>query len=146
MQDKIAKLRNLKLLFVEDEEDLTSIISDTLKKLGANFLIAKNGKEGLALFQENPDIDLVITDINMPIMNGIQMIEEIKKISPVEIVIMSAHTESEYIDKSKELGVNHYLLKPFDFLKFIDLVISLDTHKNDTKWQSNSWKRFIKKT
>ncbi|MCK9337055.1 MAG: response regulator [Arcobacteraceae bacterium] len=133
MQDKIAKLRNLKLLFVEDEEDLTSIISDTLKKLGANFLIAKNGKEGLTLFQENPDIDLVITDINMPIMNGIQMIEEIKKISSVEIVIMSAHTESEYIDKSKELGVNHYLLKPFDFLKFIDLVISLDTHKNDAK-------------
>lgn len=133
MQDKIAKLRNLKLLFVEDEEDLISIISDTLNKLGANFLIAKNGKEGLAVFEANQDIDLVITDINMPIMNGLDMISEIKKISPVEIVIMSAHTESEYIDKSKELGVKHYLLKPFDFLKFIDLVVSLDLGKNDSK-------------
>lgn len=133
MQDKIAKLRNLKLLFVEDEEDLISIISDTLNKLGANFLIAKNGKEGLAVFEANQGIDLVITDINMPIMNGLDMISEIKKISPVEIVIMSAHTESEYIDKSKELGVKHYLLKPFDFLKFIDLVVSLDLGKNDTK-------------
>lgn len=133
MQDKIAKLRNLKLLFVEDEEDLISIISDTLNKLGANFLIAKNGKEGLAVFEANQDIDLVITDINMPIMNGLDMISEIKKISLVEIVIMSAHTESEYIDKSKELGVKHYLLKPFDFLKFIDLVVSLDLGKNDSK-------------
>ncbi len=132
MQDKIVKLRNLKLLFVEDEEDLISIISDTLNKLGANFLIAKNGKDGLAVFEANQDIDLVITDINMPIMNGLDMIKEIKKISPVEIVIMSAHTESEYIDKSKELGVKHYLLKPFDFLKFIDLVVSLDLGKNDT--------------
>ncbi|WP_200414249.1 response regulator [Arcobacter sp. FWKO B] len=126
MHDKIAKLRELKLLFVEDEEDLTSIISDTLKKLGANFLIAKNGKEGLEIFQNNPDIDVVITDINMPIMNGLDMITEIKKISNVEVVIMSAHTESEYIDRSKALGVEHYLLKPFDFLKFIDLVVSLE--------------------
>lgn len=133
MQDKIAKLRNLKLLFVEDEEDLISIISDTLNKLGANFLIAKNGKEGLSVFEANQDIDLVITDINMPIMNGLDMIKEIRQISPVEIVIMSAHTESEYIDKSKELGVEHYLLKPFDFLKFIDLVVSLDLGKNGTK-------------
>jgi YesN/AraC family two-component response regulator len=133
MQDKIAKLRDLKLLFVEDEEDLISIISDTLNKLGANFLIAKNGKEGLSIFESNQDIDLVITDINMPIMNGLDMIKEIRKISPVEIVIMSAHTESEYIDKSKELGVEHYLLKPFDFLKFIDLVVSLDLGKNGTK-------------
>jgi YesN/AraC family two-component response regulator len=69
----------------------------------------------------------------MPIMNGLDMIKEIRKISPVEIVIMSAHTESEYIDKSKELGVEHYLLKPFDFLKFIDLVVSLDLGKNGTK-------------
>jgi YesN/AraC family two-component response regulator len=133
MQDKIAKLRNLKLLFVEDEEDLISIILDTLNKLGANFLIAKNGKEGLSVFEANQDIDLVITDINMPIMNGLDMIKEIRQISPVEIVIMSAHTESEYIDKSKELGVEHYLLKPFDFLKFIDLVVSLDLGKNGTK-------------
>lgn len=129
MQDKIAKLRQLKLLFVEDEEDLVSIISDTLTKLGANFVIAKNGRDGLSAFEQNPDIDLVITDINMPIMNGLQMIEHIKKISPVEIVIMSAHTESEYIDRSKELGVKHYLLKPFDFLKFIDLVLSLELKK-----------------
>lgn len=129
MQDKIAKLKNLKLLFVEDEEDLVSIISDTLTKLGANFLIAKNGKDGLELFKNNADIDVVITDINMPIMNGLEMIKEIRELSNVEVVIMSAHTESEYIDKSKELGVKHYLLKPFDFLKFIDLVVSLDLQK-----------------
>ncbi len=133
MQDKIAKLRDLKLLFVEDEEDLISIISDTLNKLGANFLIARNGKEGLSIFEANQDIDLVITDINMPIMNGLDMIKEIRKLSSLEVIIMSAHTESEYIDKSKELGVEHYLLKPFDFLKFIDLVVSLDLGKNGTK-------------
>lgn len=133
MQEKIAKLKKLKLLFVEDEDDLVSIISDTLSKLGANFLVAKNGKEGIEVLKANSDVNLVITDVNMPIMNGLDMIKEIKKFSNVEVIIMSAHTESEYIEKSKELGVTHYLLKPFDFLKFIDLVVSLDLNNNEQK-------------
>lgn len=126
MQEKILKLRELKLLFVEDEEDLITIIEDTLKKLQSNFLTARNGEEALKVLEANADIDAVITDINMPIMNGIELIEQMnKKGLTIPIVVMSAHTESEYINKAKELGVKDYLLKPFDFIKFIDLIVTM---------------------
>lgn len=126
MQDKINKLRELKLLFVEDEEDLINIITDTLNKLQANFVTARNGQEGLDVLAQHDDIDAVITDINMPIMNGLEMIEEIKKTNKdLPIVIMSAHTETEYIRSAKELGVENYLLKPFDFIKFIELMANM---------------------
>lgn len=125
MQEKIAKLKELKLLFVEDEKDLLDIISDTLIKLQANFLTASNGEEALKVLQEHNDIDAVITDINMPVMNGLDMIKIIKEKQPdLTIIIMSAHTETEYIEKAEEYGVNDYLLKPFDFIKFIELITS----------------------
>lgn len=128
MQEKINKIKKLKLLFVEDEIDLINILSETLNKLEINFLIAKNGKEGISLLKDNPTIDLIITDINMPIMNGLDMIQEIKdKINPkMKFVVMSAHTEEEYRKKADLLGVENYLYKPFDFLKFIDLIVKME--------------------
>lgn len=126
MQEKIEKLKSLKLLFVEDEEDLIEIITDTLDKLEANFLTAANGEEALALIEENSDIDIIITDINMPVMNGLLFIKELKnRGDETPVIIMSAHTEIDYINKAKELGVDNYLLKPFDFIKFIDLITQL---------------------
>lgn len=125
MQEKIAKLKELKLLFVEDEKDLLDIISDTLVKLQANFLTASNGEEALEVLANHSDIDAVITDINMPVMNGLDMIKSIKEKNPdLTIIIMSAHTETEYIEKAEEYGVKDYLLKPFDFIKFIELITS----------------------
>ena len=127
MQNKIVTLQKIKILFVEDEKELRDIISDTLTKLQANFLTAINGEDGLKVFQNNSDIDLIVTDINMPLMNGLDMIEKIRENNKdFPIVVMSAHTETEYIKKAKELGVSEYLLKPFDFLKFINLVSELN--------------------
>ncbi|TLP41006.1 response regulator [Arcobacter arenosus] len=127
MQEKIEKLKKLKLLFVEDEEDLIEIITDTLNKLQASFLTAKNGEEALDVIKQNPDIDVVVTDLNMPIMSGLELIEKLKEDNfNKPIIIMSAHTEVDYINKAKEFGVDNYLLKPFDFIKFIDLVTTMD--------------------
>jgi YesN/AraC family two-component response regulator len=127
MQEKLAKIKELKMLFVEDEPDLINIISTTLTKLNLNFLTASNGEEALELYKNNLDIDLIITDINMPKMNGLALIENVRDIdSSLPVIIMSAHTEQEYIKKAAQLGVTSYLLKPFDFIKFIDLVSKLD--------------------
>jgi len=123
MIEKIEKLKKLKILFVEDEPELLNIISETLKKIGINFYTVTNGKEGLEVLEKNPDIDLIVTDINMPQMNGLEMISHIRKNgNNVNIIIMSAYSESEYLKKAKEFGVKDYILKPFDFLKFIDIV------------------------
>jgi YesN/AraC family two-component response regulator len=127
MQEKIAKLKTIKILFVEDETDLITIISDTLSKLGADFITANNGVEGLEKLKDNPDIKLVVTDINMPVMNGIEMIKNIRESgSDIPCIIMSAHTEPEYLKSADDLNVTDYILKPFDFIKFINLVSELE--------------------
>ena len=127
MQEKIAKLKQVKILFVEDEVDLITIISDTLSKLGADFVTANNGVEGLEKLKENPDIKLVVTDINMPVMNGIEMIKNIRDDgNDIPCIIMSAHTEPEYLKSADDLNVTDYILKPFDFIKFINLVGDLE--------------------
>ncbi len=129
MQEKIAKLKELKLLFVEDETDLIQIIMETLDKLQCNYLVASNGQQALDILKDNQDVDLIVTDINMPVMNGLEMIENIRNnpdLKDKEIIIMSAHTETNFIQSAKELGVDNYLLKPFDFIKFIDLIVSMD--------------------
>jgi YesN/AraC family two-component response regulator len=127
MQQKIAKLQAVKILFVEDEADLVNIISETLNKLKANFETAENGKIALQKFKDIGDFDLVVTDINMPVMNGLELIKNIKEIKPdMPVIIMSAHTEPEYIKSAEELGVENYLLKPFDFIKFINLISQME--------------------
>jgi len=127
MQEKIAKLQSLKILFVEDETDLVTIISDTLTKLKANFETAENGKVAFEKFQATNDFDLVVTDINMPVMNGLELIKSIREVDAnIPVIIMSAHTEPEYIKSAEELGVDNYLLKPFDFIKFINIISELE--------------------
>ncbi len=127
MIEKIEKLKQLKLLFVEDEIELLDILCSTLEKLEANYIIAKNGQEALEIIEEHKDIDIIITDINMPIMDGLELIQIVKENDPnTPFIITSAHTEKEYIDKAKKLGVEHYLLKPFDFVKFLDLIYKIE--------------------
>ena len=127
MQEKIAKLQSVKILFVEDETDLVTIISDTLNKLKANFETAENGQVALEKFKEHNDFDLIVTDINMPIMNGLELIKNVREFNKeIPVIIMSAHTEPEYIKSAEELGVDNYLLKPFDFIKFINIISTLE--------------------
>jgi len=134
MHDKIEKLKKLKLLFVEDEEDLLCIISDALTKLEANFITTNNGLDAFNIVKKNLDIDVIITDINMPVLNGLEFIKKIRKENiNIPIIVMSAHTEIEYINEIKKYEINEYLLKPFDFIKFIELITSMDETKNVIK-------------
>jgi YesN/AraC family two-component response regulator len=134
MQTKIAKLKSIRILFVEDEEDLRTIISDTLNKLQVNFETAENGKIALEKFKTLNDFDLIVTDINMPVMNGLEFIAGVRVVdNNIPVIIMSAHTEPEYIKSAEELGVTNYLLKPFDFIKFINLVSELEFNNQKEK-------------
>lgn len=123
IQDKIASIKKFKILFVEDEQDLQKIVSATFQKIGFEFFIAGNGKEALDILVQNSDISLLVTDINMPVMNGLDLVREARKLSKkLKIVIMSAHNEEEFVAQATELGADDYLAKPFDFMKFIDIV------------------------
>ncbi len=107
--------KNLSVLYVEDEDILRKSVEVFLKKIFARVESAADGKEGLELYLKN-DYDLVITDINMPQMNGIVMASNIKEKSPEQnIIIISAHSDIDNFIKSIQVGIDGYILKPIDF-------------------------------
>lgn len=120
-------LKELKVLLVEDEEKLSTLLKNAIGESFQSFTLACNGKEGLELFEKiSPDI--VITDIMMPIMTGLEMAKEIKKIDiNVPIIILSAFSETDKFLDAIDIGVVKYFIKPFDPDELLDYVSSLET-------------------
>lgn len=117
MQDKNSSKLNLSILYVEDDLDILENVTNFLERRVQMVFPAKNGKEGLAIYKEKLP-DLVITDIRMPEMDGIQLSQEIKAINAEAlIIIMSAFSDIEYLMNSINIGVSQYILKPMDFNK-----------------------------
>ena len=111
--------QDISVLYVEDDQELRQ---NTARLLGSFFTvihIAENGVEGLEMFNKN-NYDLIITDINMPLMNGVKMVREIKKKNPRQIImVISAHDEARYLLELINLGVEHFVLKPLDLKLFL---------------------------
>jgi len=104
-----------KVLLVDDEEDFVEMLSLRLKELGEKVTVAYSGQEGLDTL-ENTHIDVVILDIKMPGMDGIQTLREIKKRFPlVEVIMLTGHGSTETAVEGMKLGAFDYLLKPADF-------------------------------
>jgi len=112
-------LKNQIVLFVEDEELAREQLAKLLNKLFKNVIVAINGKDGLEkfknAFESNEKIDLIISDINMPIMNGLEMVENIRELDTnVPLIYTTARSETENIIKAIDLNVSSYILKPID--------------------------------
>jgi len=107
-------LENMRVLYVEDDEFIREELSETLEFDVKKLYVAENGEVGLELFKKhNPDI--VISDIKMPKMDGLKMSEQIKKISPkTPIIITTAFSDSSYLMKAIEIGIDRYVTKPVD--------------------------------
>ncbi len=118
MTSQIKNFKDFTILYVEDEFSIRSSVESCLKYI-FNVISAKNGEDGLEKFKTK-NIDLIITDINMPIKNGISMMKDIKKISPnMPFIVTSAYADEENIEKVTKLGVYSYLLKPFDVRELV---------------------------
>ncbi len=112
------KVKDLKVLFVDDERDIRHGTGIFLRKFFDDVVICVNGQEGLAAFIQEEDFDVVITDIMMPVMDGVQMSKEIKKInSDVFIIFLTASRGVSDLDKNLS---NITLQKP---LSFDDMVL-----------------------
>ncbi len=122
MNANLLRLKDINVLYCEDEADLREVTVNILEQFTAKQFIAEDGQIGLELFKENLDeIDLIITDVNMPNMNGLEMAKEIKKINPdIPIIVATAFSNSEYLLEAIELGIDKYVLKPVDIKKLID--------------------------
>jgi PAS domain S-box-containing protein len=104
----------IKILYAEDEGFFRSVMAEFLSELAENVLVAENGQKGLELFDRYKP-DLIITDIAMPLMNGLRMLKEIKKNNQgVKTVITTSYGETDYFIEAIELGVDRFILKPFE--------------------------------
>jgi diguanylate cyclase (GGDEF)-like protein len=124
MISNVSILKNITILYAEDEAALREITLNILKGFTKKQFVAENGAQGLELFKENEsEIDLIITDVNMPIMNGLEMIREIKKINPnIPIIVATAFSNTEYLLEAIDIGVDKYVLKPIDMKKLLQLM------------------------
>lgn len=111
------ELKNLSILFVEDDAILRDEFSEILSRLYGNITSARNGKHGLYLYDELIDKktppNIIISDIDMPIMNGIEFLEKIReKNKKVPFIFTTAHSDVDFLLKSISLNVSEYLIKP----------------------------------
>ena len=112
-----ARKEDVSLLYVEDDHDIRENMLMFLGRRFGQVWKAENGLEGLELYQERSP-DIVMTDIGMPIMDGLAMARAIlKRNSKAPVIITSAHSDSGYLLEAIELGISHYLLKPLDSSK-----------------------------
>lgn len=124
----LKSLKELKVLLVEDETKLSKFLKDAIAEYFTSLTVAKDGAEGIKKFKKtNPDI--VITDIMMPNLDGLEMAKEIKKLKPnTHIIVLSAFSEKEKLLKAIDIGVNKYFIKPFDTDELLDYITSISTN------------------
>lgn len=121
-QHNPANRHNISILFVDDNESIRTLYRRLLEKHVNHFYIARNGRQGLELYKQHRP-DMVITDINMPVMDGLEMVREIKQADPnAKIVVMSAYNVKENFIESINLGVDGYLMKPVEAKKLLSLI------------------------
>lgn len=126
------------ILYVEDEEGIRENVKRPLRYFSSELFIACDGQEGLELYKKyNPDI--VVTDIKMPRMDGIEMSKAIKEIKPKQyIIIITAHNESRFLMEAVEMHIDSYILKPIDLdllEKKIEIITENINIKRDLKIQ-----------
>ena len=117
-----------KILVVDDEEDLEMLFRQKYRqKLRAGeyeMLFALNGQLAIEMLKDHPDVDMILSDINMPVMDGLTLLSNTKEINPlVKTVIISAYGDMENIRKAMNLGAFDFVTKPVDFQ---DLEITIE--------------------
>ena len=122
-------MNNLVLMIVEDEDRLREGLNKALSDFFAKIITAKNGDEGLKKFKKfTPDI--VITDILMPIVDGLDMATSIKEISKnTPIIVLSAYSEKERLLRAIDIGIDKYLIKPVDVDELLHIIMLIKDAK-----------------
>ncbi|MEN5387194.1 response regulator transcription factor [Aliarcobacter skirrowii] len=123
--DKIIldKLKTLTLLYAEDEEGIRRNIADSLRYYFKDVFEASNGEEAYLIYKDKAP-NIILSDIHMPILNGIEFIKKVRKkdrLTPV--VMITAHTDKEYLLEAVELHMEKYLVKPIELDNLFEVLI-----------------------
>ncbi|MCM0081107.1 response regulator [Geomonas sp. Red32] len=114
-----------KVLIVDDSELIHHMYRLVMQRYGCQFLDAMNGQEALDILQREDDIELILLDINMPVMNGVQFMEKAGELgigSRIPIVVISTEGKEEDTVLALRLGARGYLKKPFNSTDLYNLV------------------------
>ncbi len=117
-------MRNKTILFVDDSLSIRMLVKMILKEAGYQVIIGEDGQDALSRF-DGRIIDLVITDLHMPRMNGLELIGEIRKRQNyrfVPILFLTTETKPELKQKAKAAGATGWITKPFDRGKFLQII------------------------
>ncbi|MEY4592449.1 MAG: hypothetical protein RIR18_1344 [Pseudomonadota bacterium] len=106
-------MRNKRILIVDDSASIRSVITELVKSEGLDAISVSSGMSGLAYLKTNT-VDLVLSDWNMPCMNGAEFVRAIRATNrTLPIVMVTAQKEKSIVLEMMEIGVNGYLIKPF---------------------------------
>lgn len=120
-------LSAVRILYVEDEPAIREGFVRFLKRRTNNLFVYTNGKEALDAFEEVKP-DLIITDIRMPVMDGLTMSEKIRQINPnIPIIVTTGHNEEDLFLRSIDIGIDKYIKKPVDFNVLIQIMKKIST-------------------
>lgn len=137
--------QGLKILYVEDDRELRQNTQRLLASFFSQIDTAENGVEGLKKYHQET-YDLVLTDINMPLMNGVKMVEQIKAANTQQVIIViSAHDESRYLLDLINLGVDYFVLKPLDINQFLN-VLDKAVHVSKLIHMEQQYKKLLEET
>lgn len=128
MQLDTKQLKKIAILYVEDDESVRNQTVELFQRIFKEVYTAADGKEGVALFEKNQqNIDIIVTDINMPNLNGLDMIRQINTIAKnTPVIITTAHDDTKYLKSAMDLSVDKYITKPIQVreltISIVDLV------------------------
>lgn len=115
------------ILIVDDSSLIRSVASGAIEEAGHTPIVASNGQEGLDAMDAN-EIDMVFSDVNMPVMGGIEMVTQIKenpKYKFIPVIMLTTESDPTLKEQGKALGVKAWMLKPFNKQKFFTVVKKL---------------------
>jgi diguanylate cyclase (GGDEF)-like protein len=136
--------KRLTLLYVEDNADAQAMMLLILQEYFDHIVTADDGLEGLEKFQSHR-VDIVITDISMPNLDGLAMVKEIKKLEEtIPVLVFSAYNDTKFLHDAITLGVDGYLFKPFDVVQF-EKVLLKTVRQIKMQKENREYKQFLER-
>lgn len=120
-------LKRLRALYVEDDDNIRNELSGLLSNFFDTVYTANDGHEGLKVYNEHKnDIDVILSDINMPGLNGIEMVKEIRKQDPkIPVLFATAYSDNNYLSEAIKIRVYDYIVKPIDIRNLLSVMNDL---------------------
>ena len=125
LKELTKKTLNMDILYIEDDKNLLQQNRELFKSLFRKVDVTDNGVDAIKLYKSSK-YSLVITDINLPLINGINIMKEMKNINPSQLfLVTSVFKRNEWEDELNKLGIKHYLTKPLETQKLLNEIEAL---------------------